>query len=231
MIASPSFNTPATDHLQSRFLALLPRIEHSARFYFRARTCAAGKADSVAETVAMCWHWFCRLAQRGKDASRFVYSLVNLAARTVKAGRRLCALGRGNDVLSFHIQQRHGFKVESLFTKDGAQHEPVEKSVGNNQDPVSLEERLCDNTQTPVPDQAAFRIDWPRFLESLCDRDQRLAAYLSLGNSARKAASAFGLSEGRIAQLRQKWRREWRRLEDVPASAQDRQCQATLGVA
>jgi hypothetical protein len=34
--------------------------------------------------------------------------------------------------------------------------------------------------------------------------------YLSLGHSAKKAAAKFGLSAGRVTQLRQAWCRKWR---------------------
>jgi hypothetical protein len=78
----------------------------------------------------------------------------------------------------------------------------------------TFEERLHENRRTPVPEQAAFRIDWPEFMRSLSQRDRRLATFLSLGNLAKAAADKFGLSQGRVTQLRQEWCREWRRLND-----------------
>ena len=63
--------------------------------------------------------------------------------------------------------------------------------VGGQQLCDAMEERLQDNTRTPVPDQAAFRLDFPPFLASLSERDRRLAAYLALGHSAVAAAAAL----------------------------------------
>jgi hypothetical protein len=82
----------------------------------------------------------------------------------------------------------------------------------------TFEERLRDNPRTPQPEVAAFRIDFPQFIGSLCRRDQRLAGFLSLGNSATDAAARFGLSPGRVTQLRQGWCREWhvRNGDDTP---------------
>ena len=76
------------------------------------------------------------------------------------------------------------------------------------------------HTRTPVPDQAAFRLDFPPFLASLSERDRRLAAYLALGHSAVAAARRFGLSPGRVTQLRQRWCRQWRirQGEETPAA-------------
>jgi hypothetical protein len=66
----------------------------------------------------------------------------------------------------------------------------------------AFEERLHENRRTPVPEQAAFRIDWTEFMRSLTDRDRRLATFLSLGNSAKTGADKFGVSQGRVTQLR-----------------------------
>ena len=74
----------------------------------------------------------------------------------------------------------------------------------------AVAERLQENAVTPVPDQVQFRLDWPRFFASLSARDRRLAAFLALGHSGRQAAGRFRLSPGRVTQLRQQWRRQWR---------------------
>ena len=104
---------PGTD-LQSRFINVLPRIEEQARFYFRGVRCVVHRADCIAETVAVSWKWFCRLAQRGKDATQFAAALANLAARAVRAGRRVGAGERVNDVMS-PLAQRPSLSVPVAF--------------------------------------------------------------------------------------------------------------------
>ena len=42
----------------------------------------------MAETIALSWKWFVRLAERGKDVGQFVTVLAAFAARAVKSGRR-----------------------------------------------------------------------------------------------------------------------------------------------
>ena len=58
-----------------------------------------------------------------------------------------------------------------------------------------------DNTLTRL-EQAAFRADWPRFIQTLSARDRNIAELLSLGHSAKYAAARFNLSQGRVTQIR-----------------------------
>src|ERR1700688_2328391 len=65
MIASLSaLPATATDNLQARFLALLPKIERCARFYFRHITCSAKRTDGIAETVGLCCYADLRIMRR-----------------------------------------------------------------------------------------------------------------------------------------------------------------------
>jgi hypothetical protein len=205
-----SIEIPCTEALKENFLALLPKIENYARFHFRVVKCAVRKADCIAETVAFCWQWFLRLAERGKDAADFISTLALLAARSVKVGRRLCGQERVKDVMSSRAQRRHRFTVESLPISTRTAQEDLYGTPGGQRQLDEYEERLQDNTITPPPDQAAFRIDWPRFLGTLTHRDRQLARFLSLGHRPSQAAKRFGLTPGRVTQLRQQWSREWR---------------------
>ena len=60
---------PEAKHLHAHFLAMLPRIELHARIRFRHLKCQHSKEDAVAETVALCWHWFIRLMRPAKRSS------------------------------------------------------------------------------------------------------------------------------------------------------------------
>ena len=55
-----------------------------------------------------------------------------------------------------------------------------------------------------------FKLDFALFLGTLNRRDRRLAHFLSLGHTARRAAARFRLTPGRVTQLRQRWCRQWR---------------------
>src|SRR5262249_57616886 len=119
------------------------------------------KEDAIAETVALAWAWYVRLARKGKDAARFASALASYAARAAKSGRRLCGQKGAKDVLSALAQQRYHFAVSPL---------PQGSSLDGN----VFDEALRDNRRTPVPDQVAFRCDFPAWRITRGDRDRRL---------------------------------------------------------
>jgi hypothetical protein len=185
--------------LQTRFLLLLPRITTCAQFLFRDVKCLDKRADRIAEVVALAWMWFVKLEQRGKDPASFVTALATLASRAVRSGRRLAAMEPAKDVFSARTQHRRGFTVMSL---------PDPSSVPGN----ALDDTLRDNTRTPPPDAAAFRIDFPRWLATLSVRTGRLVGQLMNGEKTSVAARAVGVSPGRVSQLRQELHDNWLRF-------------------
>jgi hypothetical protein len=215
---SASGPRPGPDPPHAGFLALLPRIELHATICFRHVRCPQQKADKVAECVALGWKWFLRLSEQGKDVFDFPMAFAALLARAVRCGRKLCGQERAGDVLSFVAQQRHGFRVERLPSSTRSPHEHLFADPHGQALLDTLEERLRDNTVTPPPDAAAFRVDWPLFLRGLTRRDRDLALFLSLGHSGKAAAAKFGLSPGRVTQLRQRWCREWRACQGEGAA-------------
>jgi hypothetical protein len=185
--------------LQMRFLSILPRIELHGRVSFRYLRCPALRDDAVAEVVALAWKWHLRLAERGKDATQFPSALATFAARAVKAGRRLCGQERPKDVLSPSAQRQHRFAVDRL---------PDFSTLGSN----PLTEALADNTQTPPPEQASFRIDFPAWLQTRSERDRRLAEDLMTGERTLDVSTKYGLSPARISQLRRDFHDDWQRF-------------------
>ncbi|OAI40495.1 hypothetical protein AYO40_00750 [Planctomycetaceae bacterium SCGC AG-212-D15] len=151
MIASAAgISSRSLDQIRSDFLDALPRITTHARCYFRHLRCKHRKADCISEMVALCWRWWLRLIQRGKNPKAFVSTIATFAARHVQAGRRLCGQDRAKDVLSARAQQRHGFAVGKLPDFDTLTSNP-------------LSDALIDNTQSSVLDQVICR--WPRWLQ------------------------------------------------------------------
>ena len=132
-----------SNSLHVRFVVLLPRIEAHAKFYFRGIRCPAKKADRIAETIGLAWKSFVLLEKRGKDARLFASALVRFAARSVQSGRRVAGMKKSKDIFNRATCQDGAF-VRGL-----------------------LAEALVDSSATPPPDAAAFRIDFPRWLQSL----------------------------------------------------------------
>ena len=199
MIATTLHSSPKTDHLQNSFQALLPRIELHARIYFRHIFCPQEKQDCIAETIALAWQWYGRLAERGQDAALFVMAMTVRAARAVRSGRRLCGQQAANDALSPRAQKRHGFTVSPLLGT---------RSQGGH----ILDEALRGNLQTPVVDQAIFRCDFPAWRSRRTERDRHLIDDMMIGERTRDVAHRYGLSPARVSQLRREFQSDWERF-------------------
>jgi hypothetical protein len=139
--------------LHLRFLRLVPKIETHAQVYFRGIKCPVKKEDKIQECVALAWKWFLSLSARGKDVFAFPMAFAALVARAVKCGRKLCGQERAKDVLSPIAQQRYCFQVEVLPTSTCSPHEQLYAEPHGQALLDAFEERLRDNTLTPVPDQ------------------------------------------------------------------------------
>ena len=191
------FSPRSLIHLQASFVAVvLPRVLSHGDVSFRDVKCPHRREDAVQEMVALAWKWHRRLAEKGKDATRFPTALAAYAARAVRSGRRVCGHERSKDVLSPVARRRHGFALKRL---------PDFSTLGGN----ALEEALHDNSQTPVPDQAAFRLDFPAWRLAHAERDRRLIDHLMLGGRTLEVSRAFGLSPARISQKRREFHDSW----------------------
>ena len=207
--AGPAARADSVGSLHAAFLSILPRIELHARLYFRGLRCPHRQDDAVQETLALAWRWFVRLVERGKDPLTFPTVLAAYAARAVRCGRRLCGQGSGKDVLSPLARQRHGFAVEGLPSSVRAAHDERYGVAGGQRRQDAWEERLRDNTQTPVPDQVCFRLDFPAWLLTLSDRNRLIVDDLMAGEGTGDVARKSGLSPGRISQLRRQFEDGW----------------------
>jgi hypothetical protein len=188
--------------LHSSFLALTPRIEKHARIFFRDVVCPHRRQDAISETLALAWLWFVRLTRRGKDVKSFAATLAALAARNVSRGRRLCGQDTAKDVMSPVAQRRYRFSVGPL------PHSAI------------LSDALTDNTVTPPDEQAGFRIDFGEWQSTYGERDRKIMDDLMVGERLTHLSRRFGLSPGRVSQLRRAYCEDWHRFqgEAVPAA-------------
>lgn len=209
----------APTHLQDAFLELVSRIETHGHIFFRHMRCSHKKADAIQEMQSLGWMWFLRLAQRGKDVNQFVTVFVTLLARAVNNGRRLAGMNKAKDAMNEKAQRRHGFKVESLPSSPRTSHENLHANPHGQETQDALEEILQDNTQTPVPEQVAFRQDFPAWRLTRSERDRRLVDDLMVGERTQDVAARYGLTQGRVSQLRRDFLKDWRWFCDEPAQA------------
>jgi len=180
--------------LQQSFTAhILPQVERHARIYFRLHR---DRGEMIADTVALAWKWFVRLAERGKDATRWPTAFATYAARAVRYGRRVTAQIKASDVMNPQTQQRQHFYVGKL---------PDFSTLSNN----PLQEALTDNTITPPDEQAAFRIDFPTWLDTHSKRDRRVILDMAQGERTKALAARYRISPARISQLRREAQQSW----------------------
>ncbi len=183
--------------LHALFMEVIyPCVHKHARIYFRHVPCPDQRADRIAECIGLAWKWFVRLVHKGQDARRYAVSLARYATRAVHSGRRVVGQERAVDVLSPVPQQRHHFAVGKL---------PDFSTLGGN----PLAEALHDNTLSPVPDQVAFRLDFPAWLVTLGRRNRDLVEDMALGHRTRELARKYHVSAGRISQLRRFFQCDW----------------------
>jgi hypothetical protein len=112
-------------------------------------------------------------------------------------------MDRARDALSPLAQQRQGFAVGQLPDCSGPH--------GN-----AFDEALRDNRRTPPDEQCAFRIDFPAWRATRAERDRRALDDLMLGERTLDVAGKYGLSPGRVSQLRREFLLDWRRYISEP---------------
>ena len=198
--------------LHAHFLAILPRIETHAKIHFRYLRCPGKKEDAIAEVIALSWHWFLRINEQGKDVNEFVSTLADYAVRHVRSGRKLCGQLKAKDVMSPYAQHRGGFTVEALNCSTARSHETFFADPHGQDHMDVMEERLKDNTQSPVAEQAAFRIDYPAWLSQLGSRNRAIAEDMSQDLGTFELADKHKVSPARISQMRREFSKDWQRF-------------------
>ncbi|MFN4260898.1 MAG: hypothetical protein ACK4RK_16505 [Gemmataceae bacterium] len=89
--------------LHVHFLAILPTIEQHAELAHRHLANFHDREDAIAETIALAWARYYRLARRGKHTFVSPTVLAHAAVRSVRAGRLLCC--------SHGVHRRNGILV------------------------------------------------------------------------------------------------------------------------
>ena len=203
-LAKPVRLRRRTTDWQQPFLAMLPVIENYASRAFRSLNPEA-RDDAVQEVIANAAVAFARLVELGKADLAFPTVLARFGIAQFCDGRRVGNRRRISDVLSSYARRKKGFHVQSL---DRYQKESDEWL-----------EAVVEDTHTPVPEQVAFRIDFPAWLKSQTKRNRRIAEALSLGYTTREVARRFKISEGRVSQLRRRLCLSWQEFHGEPAPA------------
>jgi len=186
-----------SDNWQAGFLNILSAIETHAKIRFR-KLPAEKREEAIQEAIAAaCSNYQVAVAQGKLDVLR-PGPLADFAVRHVRTGRHIGGKQDGaKDALSPVCHARHGVMVESC-------HTPQSGTGKDGWKQIAIEDR-----KIPVPDLAAFRIDFAEWLRSLTGRDRKIIGAFVSGERTSAVADRFGISEGRVSQLRRKYERQW----------------------
>ena len=177
--------------ITQQFLKHLPRFRAHAQYSLRHIHCRDTRSDLIAEVLALAWKHFLALTHRGKDPATFITTLAHRCSQAVRSGRRLAGSESSRDVMSPVARVRHGFAIGTLIDQ------PREDD--------DLAEALADNTRSEVPDQAAFRIDFPRWRDRYGPRQRQVLDSLMVGERTSAVAAQYGVSQARVSQLRREF--------------------------
>ena len=182
---------------QTAFLAMLPALERQAR---RAvATLPVAERDEARQfIVASSAVAFARLAQLNRAELAYPGPLARYGLQHYRAGRLLGGSTNSQDVTSTCCQRQVGCTVESLD---------------------DWQETLPERCTTTPAELAALRVDFANWLKTLSARDQRLARTLAAGEETGAAAKLFGITAGRVSQLRRELYQSWQRFVGEAALA------------
>lgn len=196
---------------QKGFLAVLPAVETHARIRFR-RLNADRREEAIQETIAAACLNFQLAAAQGKLNVVRPTFLADFAVRHTRTGRHVgSAQDAARDVLSPSCQRRHGVEVVS--------YDQDRLPAGLRDGPDGWKRIAVEDRKAGIPDLAAFRIDFAGWLQTLTHRDREIICALSSGDSTKAVAEQFGLSEGRVSQLRRKFEQLWHAFQGVAEAA------------
>ena len=193
------------------FLRMLPTIRQVAHVCFR-HLHGDCYDDAVEEVIANACVAYKRLVDLGKADVAYPTVLARFAVAQRNDGRRVGTRQCVRDVLSPQAQQKGRIVVERLDRFDDEEGEWIEAVV--------------EDYRTPVAEQAAFRCDFPVWLDSQSKGKRRIAEALAVGLRNQEVAKRFRLSRGRISQLRREFFNSWREFHgEVVADLEQVGCQ------
>lgn len=176
--------------IQAHFLAALPRMEDTLRYLLR-NVRPASRADELhADALGLLWRYWLSVTESGRQPADMVGPLVFRAVQAVKNGRSVVGQERSRSVTSPVAPTRERF-VRHSWPDDGPADRPLDWF-----DTVAI--RASDRPA----ETAAFTLDFEDWLSQLPDRWERIAKELATGTRTMDVARTFGLSDGRVSQLR-----------------------------
>jgi hypothetical protein len=177
---------------QANFLAVLPVIQTHAQIRFRHLR-PEPREEAVQAAIASACLSYQRLASQGKLRAVRPSSLADFAVRRVRSGRMVGCRQNSRDLHNPLTQRKQEICLHSLT--------PDKRDA--------WQAALVESKRVPPADLAAFHIDFVQWLGGFGRRDQRIISALASGEATSAVARRFGLTAGRVSQLRRRYERNW----------------------
>jgi hypothetical protein len=188
----------ANSNWQSEFLTVLVEIETRLHNEF-CDLAPNNREEAVREGVAHSVFAFVRLHNRGRAHVATGYTLARFAALHVRRGRPAAGHMNSKDPLSRYAQLGKGIRRE---TRAG---EWIDELIRHN--------------RAPILDQIAARLDIAAWFTTLNKRLRMIAKDLGMGCTTAEVADKYGLTAGRISQLRRSFEKSWAEFQHEPLLA------------
>jgi hypothetical protein len=176
------------------FLALLPAIRRHASIAFRILNPEA-REEAIQETVCNAMVAYRRLVELGKTNIAYPSVLARYGVAQTRSGRKVGGKLNGCDCMSRYARQKQGFQVERLDRFD--------------QEEQGWQEIVVEDRHAGPDVVAATRIDFGDWLKTLTNRQRKIADLLAIGETTKTAAERFGLTAGRVSQVRRELKQAW----------------------
>ena len=186
--------------MQARFMAMVPQIQRRAQRAFRACT-AELREEIVAEVVADCFIWYRRLVELGRINDAHANALAHYSIKRIASGVQVGCRRNRFDTASRYARLKTGMRREPLYWRDS--------------DTGEWHEMLLEAPGASPADLAAARIDIRHWFSTLSIRNRAIAVALAAGERTHRVAEQFGLSSGRIAQMRREFAKSWLALHGL----------------
>ena len=190
--SAPAAKSAPTWH--EPFLRMLPAIRRHARIAFRHLRPEA-REEAVQGVVCNACSAVARLAEVGKLDLAYPTVLARFGVAQVRGGRMTGGRLNCQDVMSGYCQRLKGIVVERLDQFD---------EEGNTWQEVQVEDRHAGPAEV-----AATRMDIAAWMQRLPSRLRGIAKVLANGETTGTVAQTFGVSEGRVSQVRKELLNAW----------------------
>ena len=183
---------------QENFVAMLPEIQRWLRIAFRHLDHEA-REDAIEEGVVHSLLSYSRLHSQGREGRVSASSLAWYAVLQVKRGRPAVGRMNGKEPLSRYAQVGSGNRFER---RNG---EWIDK--------------LAADKRASIPDQVAAKMDVGAWFATLTKRMKGIAKDLAMGCSTSEVAKKYGVTPGRVSQMRRMLEESWGEFQGEGAPA------------